>query len=74
MRSTESEKQAQIAGLHLFQNNHVDECPAALERLSEVAAAQANVFAELMETVKYASLAQISATLYGVGGEYRRNM
>jgi methylmalonyl-CoA mutase len=74
MRSTESEKQAQIAALHLFQNNHADECPVALERLSEVAAAQANVFAELMETVKYASLAQISATLYGVGGEYRRNM
>ena len=74
MRSTESEKQAQISSLRLFQSNHVDECPAALERLVNVAAAQGNVFAELMETVKYASLSQISAALYSVGGEYRRNM
>jgi methylmalonyl-CoA mutase len=32
------------------------------------------VFAELMETVKASSLGQISNALYGVGGEYRRNM
>jgi methylmalonyl-CoA mutase len=74
MRSTESEKQAQISSLRLFQSNHADECPAALARLVDVAAAQGNVFAELMETVKYASLSQISAALYSVGGEYRRNM
>jgi methylmalonyl-CoA mutase len=74
MRSTESEKQAQISSLRLFQSNHADECLAALERLVNVAAAQGNVFAELMETVKYASLSQISAALYSVGGEYRRNM
>ena len=74
MRSTESEKQAQISSLRLFQSNHTDECSAALERLVNVAAAQGNVFAELMETVKYASLSQISAALYSVGGEYRRNM
>ena len=74
MRSTESEKQAQISSLRLFQSNHTDECLAALERLVNVAAAQGNVFAELMETVKYASLSQISAALYSVGGEYRRNM
>jgi methylmalonyl-CoA mutase len=74
MRSTDSEKQAQISSLRLFKSNHADECPAALERLVNVAAAQGNVFAELMETVKYASLSQISAALYSVGGEYRRNM
>jgi methylmalonyl-CoA mutase len=39
-----------------------------------VARSQGNLFAELMETVKYASLGQISAALYAVGGEYRRNM
>jgi isobutyryl-CoA mutase len=32
------------------------------------------VFAELMETVKVASLGQISHALYEVGGQYRRNM
>jgi methylmalonyl-CoA mutase len=30
--------------------------------------------AELMEAVKVASLGQISAALYEVGGQYRRNM
>ena len=33
-----------------------------------------NIFAELMETVKVASLGQISETLVEVGGDYRRSM
>ena len=33
-----------------------------------------NLFAELMETVKYCSLGQITNALYEVGGKYRRNM
>ena len=33
-----------------------------------------NVFAQLMDTVKYNSKGQISHALYDVGGEYRRNM
>ena len=33
-----------------------------------------NPFAELMETVKYCSLGQITHALYEVGGQYRRNM
>jgi pSer/pThr/pTyr-binding forkhead associated (FHA) protein len=33
-----------------------------------------NVFAELMETVKVASLGSISRALYDVGGQYRRSM
>jgi isobutyryl-CoA mutase len=32
------------------------------------------VFEALMDAVKVASLGQISAALYEVGGEYRRNM
>ena len=39
-----------------------------------VARARGNTFAELMETVKGNSLGQVSAALYAVGGEYRRNM
>ena len=52
----------------------VDESVGALESLKAVASARGNVFAELMETVKSNSLGQISAALYDVGGEYRRNM
>ena len=50
------------------------ERPAALLRLQEVARARGNVFGELMETVKVASLGDTSGALYAVGGEYRRNM
>jgi methylmalonyl-CoA mutase len=32
------------------------------------------VFAELMETVKVASLGQITDALFEVGGQYRRSM
>jgi methylmalonyl-CoA mutase len=45
-----------------------------LRRLQQVAERGENVFAELMETVRVASLGQISAALYEVGGQYRRNM
>ncbi len=74
MRSTEAEKQRQIANLRAFQDRGADRRPEALARLQEVARARGNVFAELMEAVKCASLGQISAALYEVGGEYRRNM
>lgn len=74
IRSSTEEKEAQIAGVQLFQSNHSDESDAALERLGAVARSRGNIFAELMETVKSCSLGQISHALYAVGGEYRRNM
>jgi len=45
-----------------------------LKRLQEAALKNENIFAELMETVKYCSLGQITHALYEVGGQYRRNM
>jgi methylmalonyl-CoA mutase len=39
-----------------------------------VAVSGGNIFAELMETTRVASLGQISRALYEVGGKYRRNM
>ncbi|MEJ2603155.1 MAG: methylmalonyl-CoA mutase family protein [Gammaproteobacteria bacterium] len=74
MRSDDEEKQAQIDAVRAFQRNHVGDRTEALERLRKVARARGNTFAELMETVKAASLGQISGALYEVGGEYRRNM
>ena len=46
----------------------------ALKKLQQVAIANDNLFAELMETVKHCSLGQITHALYEVGGQYRRNM
>ena len=74
MRSTEEEKQAQIANLRAFQDRAADRRLPALARLQDVARERGNVFEALMEAVKVASLGQISSALYEVGGEYRRNM
>jgi len=46
----------------------------ALKRLQQVAREGGNVFEELMETTKVASLGQITDALFAVGGQYRRNM
>ena len=73
-RATREEKEQQIANLRAFQERNGELAPAALKRLQEVAVSGGNIFAELMETVKYASLGQISHALYEVGGQYRRNM
>ncbi|WP_164217609.1 fused isobutyryl-CoA mutase/GTPase IcmF [Virgibacillus sp. YIM 98842] len=73
-RATKEEKEHQISELRKFQETHKDETEEALNRLKEVAASGGNIFAELLETVKVASLGQITTALYEVGGQYRRNM
>ncbi|MFB6264879.1 MAG: fused isobutyryl-CoA mutase/GTPase IcmF, partial [Bradymonadaceae bacterium] len=74
VRSTDDEKQTQIDNLHRFQETNADETEAALERLKQVALDDGNIFAELMNTVRVASLGQITHALYEVGGQYRRSM
>ena len=74
IRSTDAEKTSQIESVRAFQALHEAEAGAARDRLQRVARARGNVFTELMQTVKSNSLGQISAALYDVGGEYRRNM
>jgi methylmalonyl-CoA mutase len=74
MRSTEEEKRIQVANLRAFQARHAEAAEPALRRLQQVARRGGNVFAELMETVKVASLGQISEALFAVGGRYRRAM
>ncbi len=74
IRSTEEEKQAQVVAVRAFNDVHAVAQDAALRRLQESAATAGNVFGELMETVKSASLGRISRALYAVGGQYRRNM
>ncbi|MCP8967966.1 fused isobutyryl-CoA mutase/GTPase IcmF [Ectobacillus ponti] len=73
-RSSYEEKESQILNLQSFQEKHKDEAGLALQRLKEVAVSGGNIFAELMNTVRVASLGQITQALYEVGGQYRRNM
>ena len=73
-RASKEEKEHQITELRKFQEVHKAEVEEALTSLKQVAASGGNIFAELLETVKTASLGQITTALYEVGGQYRRNM
>ncbi len=74
IRSSDAEKRAQIEKLRRFQLRHAEAAGPALAGLQRVARSGANVFAELMQTVKFASLQQITEALFEVGGRYRRSM
>jgi methylmalonyl-CoA mutase len=73
-RSTEEEKQSQLARLRAFHEAHADEAPAMLARLRDAALAGDNLFAVLMDAVRVCSLGQITEALFEVGGRYRRNV
>jgi methylmalonyl-CoA mutase len=73
-RSSEEEKCGQLRRLRQFQARHRSERPAALAALQRTVLSSGNVFEELMETVRCASLGQISAALFEVGGSYRRTV
>ncbi len=74
IRSTTEEKEQQIQNLHAFWKRSESKNKEALQKLKDVAINNGNIFAELMEAVKYCSLGQITHALYEVGGQYRRNM
>ncbi|MES2316953.1 MAG: fused isobutyryl-CoA mutase/GTPase IcmF [Pseudomonadota bacterium] len=73
-RSTDDEKQSQLARLDDFHQRHAAESPAALAALQQAAIDNANVFEKLMDAVRVCSLGQITTALFEVGGQYRRNM
>jgi methylmalonyl-CoA mutase len=73
-RSTDEEKQAQIRHLKAFQMKQHQKCAEALDSLKKAAKADGNLFETLMEVVKFASIGQITNTLFEVGGQYRRYM
>ncbi|TVQ93926.1 MAG: methylmalonyl-CoA mutase [Deltaproteobacteria bacterium] len=73
-RATPAEKDDQIRSVRAFHARHAGASDEALTRLQTVALEGGNIFAELMRTVRVASLGQITHALYEVGGEYRRNL
>jgi methylmalonyl-CoA mutase len=73
-RATDDEKQSQLKRRNDFVKKNQDMSLTALKRLKEVAIAGENIFSEMMNTVKYCTLGQITQALYEVGGKYRRNM
>ena len=73
-RSTEDEKQSQLRRLAEFQARNKEQSALWIARLREAVVKDQNVFAVMMDAVRYCSLGQISNTLYEVGGQYRRSM
>ncbi|WP_162055865.1 methylmalonyl-CoA mutase family protein [Pontibacter pamirensis] len=74
IRATEEEKKYQISMVHRLQERNADKSAETLKRIQQVAIDNGNIFEEMMETVKYCSLGQITNALFEVGGQYRRNM
>jgi isobutyryl-CoA mutase len=74
IRASKSEKENQINNLKHFQKHHNEVTKLKLEELKLTALNNNNLFTNLMETVKFCSLGQITQALFEVGGQYRRNM
>ncbi|HXS37387.1 MAG TPA: methylmalonyl-CoA mutase family protein [Flavipsychrobacter sp.] len=74
IRSTEEEKEFQIQTVQNLWKRSGEKGQEKLHNLQQIAIHNKNVFEELMETVKYCSLGQITTALFEVGGQYRRNM
>ena len=74
IRATEEEKQYQITMLNELHKGNEDETSVLLKDLQEKAVNNQNIFEALMEVCKTCSLGQVTAALFEVGGQYRRNM
>ena len=74
IRATEEEKEAQIATVENLRTAYADEATKAIRDLQQAAVKNENMFAVLMEATKYCSLGQLTAAMFEVGGQYRRNM
>jgi methylmalonyl-CoA mutase len=71
-RATYEEKNDQLKRLNEFKNAAGGQTKHALDRLASVVLSGGNIFEELISTVRFASLGEITETLYRVGGQYRR--
>jgi methylmalonyl-CoA mutase len=74
IRATTEEKENQINTLTQLHQNFATNQEQALHNLKQASLKNKNLFYHLMEAGKYCSLGQITAALYEVGGQYRRNM
>jgi methylmalonyl-CoA mutase len=74
IRATEEEKEYQINMLSNLHKAQADRAVNGIAQIQDAAINNRNMFEELMETCKFASLGQITNALFEVGGQYRRNM
>jgi methylmalonyl-CoA mutase len=74
IRASEEEKQFQITTLTNLHEFHKDKTAEQLAVIQDAAIKNQNMFVQLMEATKICSLGEITASLFEVGGQYRRNM
>ena len=74
IRSTDDEKDAQIAACEAVRKAQADHAPDELKRLKLAAVQNRNVFEAILEASKRCTLGQMTEALYAIGGKYRRNM
>lgn len=74
IRATEKEKEYQINMLEQLHKTYAEESEKLLKELKKAAISNKNIFESLMEVSKYCSIGQVTEALFGVGGQYRRNM
>ncbi len=72
IRATAATKDQRLADLAAFKQRQAKQAKIALQKLQQVVLTGDNIFAELMHTVKYATLQEITELLYVLGGRYRR--
>jgi len=73
-RSSDDEKDGQIAQLADFHKRHEAVSAAALAEVQAASMRGDNVFAALIAAAEVCSLGQLTDALFSVGGQYRRNM
>ncbi|WDO12761.1 methylmalonyl-CoA mutase family protein [Flavobacterium sp. WW92] len=74
IRASEEEKQFQIHTLENLHKAYGENMKEQLAIIQDAAINNQNIFAQLMEATKVCSLGEITASLFEVGGQYRRNM
>jgi isobutyryl-CoA mutase len=73
-RCSDEEKLDQIKRLKKFHKRNEKQSQKSILKLKDLALSGGNIFEELLETVNYCSLGEITEALYEIGGKYRRNM
>ncbi|MBF0409273.1 MAG: methylmalonyl-CoA mutase family protein [Candidatus Riflebacteria bacterium] len=73
-RATLPEKTERLERVNNYKKHNDQGAEKALEKLKSIILNNGNIFEELMNTAKVASVGQITSTLFSVGGQYRRNL
>ena len=74
IRSSSQEKKNQIKSVKLFQKNHKEDYCESVKILEKAVENNENIFEVIMNISNSQTLGQITAALFQLGGEYRRNM